>query len=675
MPPIRLWAESLDGKSRREAKGIVCDNLSGMKTELRDRLLVELPPQLADARVTVCNAVTGLGSCSTSEPQTAGTLEAADHFQDARGARWLIYYPPDEFNLVPEPRRNDEITPISTRPVYLHARTADGGLITHPIMLVRPTVVLVHGVNNTAFTWDGENGKRNGLGADLEKYGFPTLRIHHGLDDLWQAAEPKLGALYFKGNGPVEFGAELLKEGIRNELERRRRQGFAVRRVDIVAHSYGGIITRWYLRTNFTAGGQVSSRCWYVNSLNVQGGADAEDSYWLPQYWLPSTLCDNGPADAGQTSDELPAPNVRKVITLASPWRGQPLATLLNEIKGPASPGMSALGGARVGPLRLGKLTRFLGKEPFPVRFAVPAVEVAAINSPWLSHLHQQPFVGDVAYGAVTGTDNAYQLGLVDVHQLVDAIVPDIWFRYLALEYRPGSPVGYSDGFIPVWSGAISRNSLILNREGPLRAAHRSIVWNRKSKDYVLQSLSSSTALERGRDLNEQWSRKMTLEFPLPDGKVKTWTFEPGQMAPTLQNDVYQRLLVINGADLNDPQELSGVGRINPAALRELRTVEHHVSATSSAALAVTISWETAAESSGTVRLYQVIWRNRGTGQEYLKLLREQSDGWAKRHHVTVEGLQPATQYYYDVKSVVANKPDPDIVLTTKLRSFKVPRS
>lgn len=96
-------------------------------------------------------------------------------------------------------------------------------------------VVLVHG------TWNSAYGSFAGLSPVLKAQGYCVFAINYGEDSSSFAG----GVLQRRGTGPVVKSAQELAAFVDGVRERT-----GVEKVDIVAHSQGGLVTRQYLRAD-----------------------------------------------------------------------------------------------------------------------------------------------------------------------------------------------------------------------------------------------------------------------------------------------------------------------------------------------------------------------------------------------------------------------------------------
>lgn len=516
----------------------------------------------------------------------------------------------------------------------------------------------------------------------------------------------------YKGNGFVEVGADLLSKTIKTTLQAIRTgqnvtdadqmnngevphsfnysdmitigfpslnnplsplapHSLAAKRVDVVAWSYGGVITRWYINSGSPVDnttGNPTSQSWYKRPLKViiHDGSDPSYPYQDVSFAsLPVTYY-------GQ--------DVRKVITLGSMWRGVPLANYLNEVvfsdqfspsngvhlgdapvNQTANPITQYFGGLSI-PSNVSGLVDFVSKK-IPTR--VPSMEVIAVNSPWLSQLIYRtpqpspstvamPFEDTIAYGSVSGDNNQYPATQnIDPYTLLDfgtsfydGGVPYSWFPYLGLEHKGLSFGGvnahnFSDGLVPLWSSAIPGSSIFAP------TAHSGYASDPTTFAYAIKSLNNSN-LKIGSTLNGNWDTSVS-SF---DGNT-VWPLTPGEMAPHVENDLYR-------------QDKNGIGRINEQALKEIRSI----SVSSVGSTSAVISWVTATDTDSYASC-QLFSFNVSYYQDFIP---------TKVHHASLTGLWPNTRYTYQVSSnlrylgtSVPLRNDPNVTLTFKTNSSDKP--
>lgn len=670
--------------------GIACDNLRGTPIEQRDRLEVRLPAGISaqDVFVTVCSPD---GSAVDADGRNnVGTTEAE------KGR--LFYYPPDEYNRRQEPRGLRDVDGPATRIVMLKVsgRSHEGPaavLAPKRIVLARTPVVMVHGINRGPDCWiamvratariQGRDGKRLEIPASALDHFAPAA--YEGVNFRDRNRYPFY--LYY-GSGPVEIGAALLARHI-DTVRKRVLTGeplpaidygrpkttpkpfayhdpdnkagkpvrLACRRVDLIGWSYGGLIARWYLS---------GSR------------ASAQDLSW-PRYQSEYVL----PGAGGRTLDLTPRTqyrqDVRKLIAIGSIWRGVPIVNCLNEIRFSKSEDPNALSHA---PLRLpqwmpramwskvgsdrniGSFTRAIDTR---IRVNSPAMEVMAIDSPWLSlltygvtdpdiHARAAPFRADVAYGSVAGDNSAYMafgpVTKISPHGALLYFQKPARFPYLALEKRAGlaglfSPIiggarDYSDGIVPVWSAVIPGGAPGASRIVP--ASHDTYFTDPGTLEYTARWLNNA-ALPTGDTLNPLWNTPIQSR----DGR-KRWEFREGEMAPDGRGTLYGRI--------------DGIGRILPGALFPARSLALRRETEDT----VRVEWS--APAGGHLRRVTLYEGDTGTGENtpgHLRKLRT-VEGVIEsgQSFVVLGGLRKDMPYYIVAEAVTPNRPDPSIIVKSE---------
>lgn len=366
-------------------------------------------------------------------------------------------------------------------------------------------------------------------------------------------------------------------------------------------------------------------------------------------------------------------------------WRGVPFCNYANEIHAPS--GEKAQNPVRLAdaPLLGHRIIEVLDSglgTLLPTR--VPAMEVMAVNSPWLTTLNRfqenhetKPFVETVAYGSVAGDDSAlFRLlgsgARLDPYALMRYAQTPSWFPYLALERHYNSEHNYSDGIVPLWSAVIGDNFDRFHLSRIVRANHDSVLMNTQALEYVACALNHRAWLPSGRALNSRWGRAITSRelAPLPDATLpqnspipdyvfgppqsgdaaaplrRAWIFPPDGMAPFPQNQLYPQIGLL--------------GRIAPDALREIRTLRVEQAAQRSAI----VSWHTAAELNGfvTVTHWQQVNHVAYADVEVDCGLESLGPRVTRDHRFRISGLQPNTTYqvsvtseaYSDLENIVA---------------------
>jgi len=193
----------------------------------------------------------------------------------AAGDRKIAFYrPPENFFFGKVPR---------TQRILLVVKTAEGEVCRKPFDLVRPTLILTHG-----FT---DNGKPGSNVAKLQKI-IKTARRQVRTDIFdW-------GAVNMSGYDVV---AALIPGFIAGEVALQRRQGIAATRVDYFGHSMGGVIAKWY-----------------VSDIPPQ--AIVRIPLFTTTLW---------PGAPYRRSNNFGVGDIRRLVTVGSPFRGSPIADLI----------------------------------------------------------------------------------------------------------------------------------------------------------------------------------------------------------------------------------------------------------------------------------------------------------------------------------------------------------
>ena len=251
------------------------------------------------------------------------------------------------------------------------------------------------------------------------------------LDEDWTYVATSLDAAlssFRAGTGTSRLGSDPLSSTDSGNML------IAIQKADVVAHSYGGLLTRWYLEQAQAPGGQ--------------SGTEFETRR-----------------------------DVRKFIELGTPNLGSPLANLvdeifqnpeiansipeghiafllnLNQVLGLSLPTTTTLRDV-LSMLQAGNMlpTSPDGVNPYPF------FEDVSVNSEILAQLNNDPFNDDVGYAAVVGTDNLIRIKKSILNLTLDGyydLNPDqastgnSYFPYLRLIDAD------NDSIVPTWSAAL----------------------------------------------------------------------------------------------------------------------------------------------------------------------------------------------------------------------------
>ena len=403
----------------RTVDGITCDNSASVPSSLdndaRDFIQIALPAAVSD--------ITASNSMISVRNQAKGTADAGSvSFHTVNGQAYIYYYPPLEFNPTQPPISIQNVVGPPTRNIILSVSWTRNGQTARiddkTIVVARPITILVHGINSSQYSWR-TNYANPGTGFYDSGAQLPIVAVDYS--DIQNA------------NGAVEYASYRLNQTIKSQLDAifggsfdpsfgvQRSSIFspfllrgytfhwykptpnlpglrlAERRVDIVAWSYGSMVTRWYIASSASTPNVYSNYHWLDRTF---------DPTWVTKY----------------------GNDIRKVVTLGGMWRGVPLANYANEVNfssGPLSMNEAQTNWSFSG--GLGNLGQWLDHVFDPIiQTKYPSMEVMAVNSPWLSYLIYgtqtqntsgqvpQPFLQTVEYGAIAGEDH---IPLCELHR------------------------------------------------------------------------------------------------------------------------------------------------------------------------------------------------------------------------------------------------------------------
>ncbi len=386
------------------------------------------------------------------------------------GARF--YRPPVEFNL-----DAPQSTALSRRIDLAVKVTGDVetvGSKARAIKLVRPPVILVHGINSEPGTW-GDSP------VNLDAQGFRSKWFvvdHSGKDPqspqdgpktfgngdithMWKnvANGVEVPANTTKGSDGVAGATKAFRDGwalITNAQGQVLDQGFvfpwangtkgyriAVQKVDVVAHSYGGLLTRWYIES-----------------------PDKPDDV-LTEFEKRR--------------------DVRKLVTLGTPHKGAPVSNIVAEIYKDGLIANAKAEGAVDGAWEA--ILQAMGYSPawflplltleptmktvvsllegtlhtsLPGGDLRPSYQVFSVGSDRLAQLATDPFQDDVAYAAVIGTqDNLYGQNLYKAFQPLtgSSLLPGDDAHLFPWLYNLNRGSDDTDAIVPTWSAALGVES------------------------------------------------------------------------------------------------------------------------------------------------------------------------------------------------------------------------
>ncbi|MEE2665313.1 MAG: alpha/beta fold hydrolase [Myxococcota bacterium] len=330
-----------------------------------------------------------------------------------------LYNPPIEFDATGSNNAAQRSVSLAVR-----IEQPSGGTIVvwKDIVLVKPPVVLVHGISQNPSAWAGfENEFRNNRG-------FKTFAVDHS-GGSYTSGAPTWGGngdihdsyQFVRGNMPGSVGvAEALARFRTGDATAHAGLKIVVQKADVVGSSYGGLLSRWY----------------------VEQAVDYGD-------------------------------DVRKLITMGTPHRGVP-ATNMNaqaandDVIANASSQLFSPFDTMAGTLQLIDDLGFLRWKQDPMDpmndDVVPSLQVMTFGSEVLAQLNDSaPFRDDVAYGSIVGIEDQldFVVFVINIHYDLDPVVSLLSEQK---SYFPMMPIldagpNDSDAVVPIWSAKLPARS------------------------------------------------------------------------------------------------------------------------------------------------------------------------------------------------------------------------
>lgn len=408
-----------------------------------------------------------------------------------------LYAPPTEMNLHNAADKS-EFRPLTLAVDFV---SPNGWLFEKALRLTKPPMVLVHGINSDPTAWKD-------FVEHFETLGYKAFTADHsgtleGNGDI-HSSYAAVRKCIFDGPG-VASALDDLRSGKAYGVK------VAVQKCDIVAHSYGGLLSRWYME------------------------------------------------QSGEFEDRK---DVRKLITLGTPHRGAPVTNLLCETyRNPdfynaevgswfPTPGYHL--GDMINDMNDGKLYKFVedmlkknglslgaiagahgikwarkqlrfrwhdgGNPPDNTEAGekkiVPSLQVMSFGSEVLAQLNANPFLPNVAYGSIVGTDETI-FGVFNAYQWLTPY-QDSSFGPDGESYFPWAKAldggdGESDGIVPVWSQVVPPRTFAVN------AHHLNMTYKRAVFDEVFTMLTEHF-LPRGSTCRGHFRRFQGLKGKPLDG-------------------------------------------------------------------------------------------------------------------------------------------------------------
>jgi len=416
IPPVSLSVTDASGVIAGEVDGIATDSMAGAspgETLLGAQLHLSIP----GAEGSVSWGHRDVSGNFVADLPVSG--EDGSFAESAPGATLETHYdPPLEFDLAGPSNAAQRSVALAAR---IQQPSGSSIVFSREIVLVKPPVVLVHGISLSPVSWvNFEPEFRNNRG-------FKTFAVDHS-GGSYTSGAPTWGGngdihdsyAFVRGGMPGSVGvAEALQAFRTGAASAHAGQKIAVQKVDIVASSYGGLLSRWYVE---------------------QAGDYGND--------------------------------VRKLITMGTPHRGVPGANMnvqaaTDAVIANASSQLLSPFDTVAGTLQFIDNAGFLRwkRDYSGSTEVVPSLQVLTFGSEVLGQLNEPtPFHDDVAYASIVGTDDQldFVVFTINIHYDLDPVVSLLTQQK---SYFPVMPIldagpNDSDAVVPNWSARLPARSV-----------------------------------------------------------------------------------------------------------------------------------------------------------------------------------------------------------------------
>jgi len=415
IPNVALSITDASGEISGQVDGIATDSLPGANPGE-----IILGAQLQLSIPTIEGSPTfghmdGGGNFVPGLPVSGADGYYSDPVSAANGEK--LYAPPIEFDITGPNVAAQRTISLAVR---IDPPSGTAFVVSKSIVIVKAPLVLVHGISQNSAAWAGfEPEFRNNLG-------FKTFAADHS------GGAYTSGAPWWGGNADIHDCYTAVRGGLPGQIGvaealDRFRTGhttahsglvIAVKKVDIIASSYGGLCSRWYVEK-------------------------------APDY----------------------GNDVRKLITMGTPHRGVPAANMnaqaaVDPVIANASSQLFSPVDTVAGTLELIDSFGFLRwkKDYAGGNEIVPSLQVMAFGSEVLGQLNDSTAFNDnVAYASIVGTDSEldFVVFTINVHYDLDPVVSILTQQK---SYFPMMPIldagaNASDAVVPGWSARLPTRS------------------------------------------------------------------------------------------------------------------------------------------------------------------------------------------------------------------------
>ncbi len=199
----------------------------------------------------------------------------------------IFYCPPEQWQFFAANESSDlSLASLQNAQIAIQASSASGPLATAPLDVVRPQILLVHGICSGPGTWNQLISRFTGAGQNFKTSQFYAVDY----------SQTNTSGYDLLGSFVPSVITNLVSDD-------RYNLAVAATRLDVVAHSMGGALTAWY------AGD--------LGNITVTRGDGFPGGSWNSADWPYRRANDFGIGD------------IRRFVSIGSPFDGSPWASLV----------------------------------------------------------------------------------------------------------------------------------------------------------------------------------------------------------------------------------------------------------------------------------------------------------------------------------------------------------
>ena len=497
---------------------------------------------------------------------------------------FVNYKPPVEFDL--EKPRNTESERKLNLAIDFSTIVNAVGTKPNGIYLVRPPLVLIHGINATSVgknAWAEQSDGSVTFRGHFEEKGYIMFSVDHntiynGNGDIHESYKFLMNMIFEEPSssdyypGYADDSNSTISQGTSAKKSYNDGLGFdgktiAIQKCDLLAHSYGGLLSRWYAEQSLEYPNRKDLRKLITMGTPHRGTTCTPmmcEIYNNPLLYHAKAGIDLGFLNK---NDALEAGTLFHLLNKPSDayWAFGDLAAPLGLFDLPDSPVVKGY-----------KNSSRAGENGDYDEDIVPALQVMTFNSRVLRLLNDTPFNDEIAYASITGIDEGLILDFtsgdwaqfINVNKVAEPYynetsrnpflispIPPQWGVPLAIAFNADNNRSYfpwlkmdqgdgkSDAIVPIWSQRLSK------KNHPVDETHLTYNKSSETKKKLCEWLSDPD---------------------LPKGAAHrlAWANDESQI-----EYFKSRKNIFLGAELNPATEESHHGGVNPDSIVKIEYV------------------------------------------------------------------------------------------------------